>query len=115
MDNLSDKLLKIKDNFIVFMQTHKAWNPVHSIDIEKEFGIAGTEVRSLTNYLRRKGYPIGNSLKQDDKIIKCYFWCENWSEMKATIIDLENRRNDLSETISALRKRFNQYDAPTLF
>lgn len=112
---LTNKLVNIFDDFIVFMQSHKINNFVNSPKIEEQFNLSGSEVRGLVNYARRSGYPIGNTIKEGERVTKCYFWAESWDELKPTIEDLENRRNDLSTTIAELRKKFNQYDSPTLF
>jgi hypothetical protein len=111
---LRKSLLNMVDEFIVYMQFRKINSPVNSKEIETHFGLSGSEIRDVIRHLRRKGYPIANTKISEGLTTKIYFWASSWDEMKPTIYELENRRNDLSETISSLRKKFNQYDEPTL-
>lgn len=72
-------------------------NPVTSAQLEGIFGIKGCEVRTVIRGLRRRGIPIGTS-------IKGYFYCVTEDEYNHLINDLRSRAFSMLDTVRLLEK-----------
>lgn len=83
-------------DFVGYFKTHKGKeNAVYSREIENHFGMHGTEVREMVNYLRMQGIPIcsGN---------QGYWIAENESEVMKTLLNLTRRKQGLDNAIRGL-------------
>lgn len=108
MKELSKKLERIKDDFIIFMQMHPISKAIHSGVLEESFKISGAEVRELINYWSNQRKPIGNTIRVDeDKTEKKYFWAKDWEELFPTIQDLQSRESEIRNRRLNLQKIYS--------
>lgn len=108
MKVLPQKLQRIKDDFIVFIQMHPIDKAVHSGVLEEKFKLSGSEVRELVNYWSNKRQPIGNTIRVDEnKTIKAYFWAKNYEELFPTLQDLQSRESEIRERRLNLQKIYS--------
>ena len=83
---------------IAHIRLYKKENPIHSIEIEKQFDVSGSFVRDAVRHAWRQGIPICND--------KGYYLAESFEDFRPTLEDLESRALSLMNTISLFRQHF---------
>lgn len=100
-----DDMAKIvTTDFIRYFQGHKGKeNAVYSREIERHFGMDGTEVRELVNYLRTQGIPICSG-------VQGYWIAKNDEEVMATLLNLMRRKKGLENAIEGMLNCIRVYE-----
>jgi len=93
--------MSVQDSILSSIKLRTSKNPIMSFELEKSYGIPGTEVRNIIRALRRDGYPIAHCSVG-------YYYARTSDEIDSTASDLENRAKSLFETASKMRSYFNR-------
>lgn len=90
----------IEEAFCDFLEkNHKGYQkPISSKSLEIFFGLKGSEIRKLVNSLRCKGVPICSDSDG-------YYYASNQQELKATIMQLDSRINQIAKARDGLANK----------
>lgn len=71
-------------------------------------GLAGSELRAIVNYLRRRRVPIASNGHG-------YFMARDWRELVDTMAQLKSRISGVQAALTGLENAFKPENAPELF
>lgn len=95
-NDLNEKLIKLLEPVLNFIQHFDCDSPVKSFVLEDNHKITGPELRALIRHLRRLGYPIGSDSRG-------YYYIRTKEELDRTLKHLTQRKDSIEKTILEMK------------